>query len=563
MKINKSYSLFAILNIFFFLSSCEQDNEVKTSNGFSFKVLNFNQAIRINEFKNSFSSFQEDLKNFKNKSHSKTSESTTDFEIDSTTINEIKVDDIITYTMLVKNKSNTDSNSFENLILKTDTQGNTKAYILKYLPEGEMTYVPEHDSYTFKGTKELREINFNIKTYAKSTINNNDLPEKESGECTTVLMCNQGGHEHLAGNCTPGYQYWVIDCRNAGGGGSIGIGSGSTSGGSTSGGSTSGGSTSGGSTNWGGSSGGSGSTSNNTGSTNTTTPINGEIPTATVVPYKNLDVATLLSLTAEQKKWLSNIKQLQIKKELQQYLYYNNTAENYEFARQLLNLAINKNIPWEKITNWYSLTKPGVESDESDNNSFWDDPNLTFPQQNLPEYLDFKNNFPDKSITSKMLCTNIGGEVLDLYNKIIANGKEMNTCAIRLSYALNHSGIEIPNVPGTKLGKDGKYYFPRAIELNKWMLKTFGSNSNVGLGPTNNNHKRYYSAHLTEYLDPKNSNILNPNNPLNGIQGIFSMVSSNPDWSTGHCDILQSDTTCINNCHFEGPIKYIDIWILP
>src|SRR5690606_39901474 len=60
----------------------------------------------------------------------------------------------------------------------------------------------------------------------------------------------------------------------------------------------------------------------------------------------------------------------------------------------------------------------------------------------------------------------------------------MNTCAVRLSYALNKSGVKIPNIPGkTKRGNiksDGTYdyYFTFAKDLTHWMQKTFGTTSN-------------------------------------------------------------------------------------
>ncbi len=230
-------------------------------------------------------------------------------------------------------------------------------------------------------------------------------------------------------------------------------------------------------------------------------------------------------------------------------------------------ITLNPSVSYAQYVNWFSLELPGIESLGAYDSTFWDNPNLNFPQQQLPSYATFIQNFPGQSVNAQQLCTNISGEILTLYNNIINSGNNINTCAIRLSKALNDSGIIIPYIPGkTKAGvsngSNTKYYFTFAADLNKWMIKTFGTNSNLGLGPTNNNHVRIYYSHLSEFIDPINGNVLSPNNPLTNLQGIFSMVSSNPYWSTGHCDILQSNTTCINNCHFEGPIQYIDIWKL-
>ncbi len=50
---------------------------------------------------------------------------------------------------------------------------------------------------------------------------------------------------------------------------------------------------------------------------------------------------------------------------------------------------------------------------------------------------------------------------------------------------------------------------------------------------------------------------------LSGMQGIYSLVSSNPAWASGHADLLYNNTTCDNNCHFfDAPIDYIDVWKL-
>lgn len=132
----------------------------------------------------------------------------------------------------------------------------------------------------------------------------------------------------------------------------------------------------------------------------------------------------------------------------------------------------------------------------------------------------------------------------------------MNSCAIRLSRALNYSGITIPFIQNkTKLGADGKYYFTFASDANNWMKKTFGTNTTVGIGPNNSSHFNYKSCEILPKLTTSD-------NPLLGKKGIFSMVSSDSSWSSGHCDLLYPNSSCLNNCHFEGPILYIDVWEL-
>jgi hypothetical protein len=244
---------------------------------------------------------------------------------------------------------------------------------------------------------------------------------------------------------------------------------------------------------------------------------------------------------------------LQVTNSLTIFLVLNNTVDGKVFTKWAIDyLMQNPNVTLQQFLNWFSPDAIGEESTESQNVTYWDNPNLTFPQQSLPTFDDFFSAYPPSSTTALQLCTQIGGQILILHNNIVAQNKKMNTCAVRLSRALNYSGVTIPNVSGTKLGDDGKYYFTFASDMNKWMKKTFGTNPVEPPGPLNLNHYRYTKAQI----------LANPQ-ILAGKKGIFSMVSSNPDWSSGHCDLLFDDVTCLNNCHFEGPIGYIDIWILP
>lgn len=49
------------------------------------------------------------------------------------------------------------------------------------------------------------------------------------------------------------------------------------------------------------------------------------------------------------------------------------------------------------------------------------------------------------------------------------------------------------------------------------------------------------------------------------MKGMYSMVSLDPNWASGHADIID-EGICIAGCHFydpsPAPIDYIDIWIL-
>ena len=63
-----------------------------------------------------------------------------------------------------------------------------------------------------------------------------------------------------------------------------------------------------------------------------------------------------------------------------------------------------------------------------------------------------------------------GNRQLDADGNPIPN----NTCAIRMSYALNHSGLTIPRQKGTVSGADGKQYFLTVANLQKFLMGSLG-----------------------------------------------------------------------------------------
>lgn len=66
-------------------------------------------------------------------------------------------------------------------------------------------------------------------------------------------------------------------------------------------------------------------------------------------------------------------------------------------------------------------------------------------------------------IPANELCESIGGELSSIKDVV------ENSCAIRLSAALNAAGYDIPNIEGTMKGGDGKGYFLKAEDFNKYL----------------------------------------------------------------------------------------------
>ena len=104
-------------------------------------------------------------------------------------------------------------------------------------------------------------------------------------------------------------------------------------------------------------------------------------------------------------------------------------------------------------------------------------------------------------------CENIGGELLAIKDEI------QNSCAIRVSAALNAAGYNIPNIDGTMEGKDGKGYFLKAKDLNKYLSSSISP------------------VKLTNVIS-------NPNHAKNGLIYIYPGTAWQSQRITGHVDVV-------------------------
>lgn len=228
----------------------------------------------------------------------------------------------------------------------------------------------------------------------------------------------------------------------------------------------------------------------------------------------------------------------------------------------------NTEVTWAQFENWFMGTPEGEDGDY--NAAFWENPNLTFPQQNLPTYNNYVNNmarFPDGNLMkgADNVYALVGGVVLQ--TRIDDPKSTENTCALKVSIALVRSDIIIPNLPGITLEGSGefagKFFFLNAKELNAWMRKTFGTKTGIGNTPINANHFSYNAA------DGGPNGVDFPNK-LKDKQGIYSMITTEQyrldARTSGHADLLFTDSKGFGNCPFDCffnlPIQRIDIWIL-
>ena len=275
-----------------------------------------------------------------------------------------------------------------------------------------------------------------------------------------------------------------------------------------------------------------------------------------------------LNLNPSQISWL-NSQTKETRKEIMNYGFQN--SGEVDFVSYCINYLIaNPTTTFEQFQNWFMGTSEGIDGEYDA--AYWENPSLTFPPQNLPTYDQYLQGMPRFANGTFMIGADnvyglVGGDVQQkrLQYPALTN----NTCALKVSIALNRSGIIIPNIPGKTFEGGGveftgKYFFLNAKSLNSWMRETFGTNPSTTSTPFNSNHISYTGSQ-------GGVNGINFPSLLSNVKGIFSMITTetyiNSGGATGHADLIfPSNTnnlgTCIYGCNFNLPIERIDIWKL-
>lgn len=183
---------------------------------------------------------------------------------------------------------------------------------------------------------------------------------------------------------------------------------------------------------------------------------------------------------------------------------------------------------------------------------WWDDntsdPNTIYTPQPKPSFANMYANYPKDANNNDLplpdVCALIGGQVKSKYD----GGNIENACALRVSRALNYSGVVIPNISGqTLIGADGKNYFYYAQNLYNWMGKTFGQ------------------ADIHKTAADGAPNGTNFKNQLIGLQnrGIYIMkpISQQAFGASGHAT-LWGGLDCIGGHNYFNAASDVYIWIL-
>lgn len=137
----------------------------------------------------------------------------------------------------------------------------------------------------------------------------------------------------------------------------------------------------------------------------------------------------------------------------------------------------------------------------------------------------------------------IGGYVEKNINNPDPKQRWSNTCAVRMSYILNHAGLIIPSIPGkTVSGADKRQYFFRVKDLIIFLEQRLGRAEIVGYPPADGG-------------------------ALAGRKGLILFEVSGWSDAQGHATLFNG-SSCYDHCYFNEPgVSYrtdrANFWSLP
>ncbi|WP_250518494.1 type VI secretion system amidase effector protein Tae4 [Caballeronia sp. ATUFL_M1_KS5A] len=138
-----------------------------------------------------------------------------------------------------------------------------------------------------------------------------------------------------------------------------------------------------------------------------------------------------------------------------------------------------------------------------------------------------------RSIESEgKVATVIGGKVAANINEVGAEARWKNTCAVRISYILNHSGVTIPAIDGKAVsGADRRRYFFRVVDLIEFLKQRWGKPETIEYPPSGGGR-------------------------LAGKKGVILFETSGWRDAQGHAT-LYNGIVCYDSCYFNEPgVRY-------
>ncbi|ENW94757.1 T6SS effector amidase Tae4 family protein [Acinetobacter dispersus] len=147
---------------------------------------------------------------------------------------------------------------------------------------------------------------------------------------------------------------------------------------------------------------------------------------------------------------------------------------------------------------------------------------------NRPAWNDMFSSYPKENITSSNFYPMVSQRFAQLARE---NPRDWeNTCAARMSYALNRSGIRLPQAPagGNLVGEDKFNYWLRVKDLKTFMFNRFKS-PDISYTPIKVN--AIQSAQAKERITGVQTNILQK---IKGKKGIVVFDVTGWDNASGH-----------------------------
>lgn len=141
----------------------------------------------------------------------------------------------------------------------------------------------------------------------------------------------------------------------------------------------------------------------------------------------------------------------------------------------------------------------------------------------------------DEKNTIKRVKDVIGGRIKENFEIPYEKGGWVNSCAVRMSYVLNHTGHPIPrNVPLTVSGGDKKWYYYRVKDLIRYLRSEWGEPDSIISYPKI------------------------PVEKLQGKKGLILFEVSEWQDAAGHATFWDG-IMCSDHCYFNDPgnINYI------
>ena len=150
----------------------------------------------------------------------------------------------------------------------------------------------------------------------------------------------------------------------------------------------------------------------------------------------------------------------------------------------------------------------------------------------------------DPSNSGVKVAQTIGGNVAKNINNPDPKQRWSNTCAVRISYILNYSGMPIPYIPGqTVSGADKRWYFFRVRDVIVFLKQRWGKpDSNIHYPPSGGG-------------------------PLAAKHGLILFEVTGWADASGHAT-LWNGKSCYDHCYFNEPgtnyrTETANFWSLP